>query len=266
MIDYPRFIEENFTIIDKSLNTTPFILNKPQRRLSALLSGRSDILKARQEGFSSYITAMFTADFILLENSYSISVADVSDNAELLLQKVKHYISSYEETNGIKVPLKYNSKHELYNPFMNSRYQIGTAGNTQFGRSRTVSNLHLSEAAFYPDIEGILAGAGQAVIEDGRLIIETTANGFNEYKTHREHSRRGETGYNALFFPASEFYPADFLDKKRKELGRLFLQEYPETEQDAFIASGECYFSSDALHIYYKQCREPGVGVFEAVR
>lgn len=250
--DYEGFIGENFKIVDKKGNTVPFEFNTVQRRFEKESNGICDIdiLKARQQGFSSLITAIFATDFMLRKNSNSVVVADVDENAEGLLGKVKLYIQSYEEKNKIKVPLKYNSTNRLYNPFMNTSYTIGTAKNTEFGRSKTITNLHLSEVAFYPNIKSIIAGAGQAVVENGRKILETTANGFNDYKKFREESRQGANGYRALFYKASDFYSPEFLAKKKAELKELFTQEYPENEIEAFLASGETYFEKESMQKY----------------
>lgn len=257
-MNYKRFIQERFKIIDKHRNEVPFELNPIQDKyLLKDMTGYDTILKARQQGFSSLILAVFTTDFLLLKNSVNYVVADIDDNAEDLLSRVKYYIKSYEQITGIPVPLKYNSKSELVNEAMNSTYKIGTAKNAEFGRSKTITNLHLSEFAFYPNPERIIAGAGQAVVESGRLIIETTANGFNEYKTLWEDCKLGQKPYKPLFYKASDFYDADFLNRKRQELGRLFMQEYPETDTEAFLTSGSLFFDSNSLTWYLNNTREP---------
>jgi hypothetical protein len=56
----------------------------------------------------------------------------------------------------------------------------------------------------------------QAVRPDGRVVIESTANGFNEGKEFWDSSVRGDTGFNPLFFKASDFYSQQFLDQKTK--------------------------------------------------
>jgi len=254
--NYERFIEERLSIINKEGIDVPFILNKPQKLFIEKATGRDILLKARQEGFSSEIGAIFTGDFLLDQNSHSIVIADVSENATGLLDKVKYYLRSYEEKTGFKIPLKYNSKYELVNEVLNSRYQIGTAENTEFGRSKTVKNLHMSEAAFYKHFSKLLASALQAVRPDGRVVIETTANGFNEFKEFWDSSMLGETGFNPLFFSASLFYSKEFLEQKRKELKGFYKQEYPETAEEAFLTSGQPYFDSEALQWYLKQARE----------
>ncbi len=252
------FIEKYLRIVNKVGQEVPFILNSIQDRyLTQDATGRDIILKARQQGFSSLILAMFTKDFLAKENSRSVIVADIADNASELLDRVKSYIKSFEDTAQTKVPLKYNSKYELYNEVLNSRYTIGTADNVEFGRSKTITNLHLSEAAFYNYLEKLLAGAGTAVVPTGRLIIETTANGFNEFKTFWEESKLGETGFKPLFYKASDFYDQEFLEAEKKRLRRLFQQEYPETDTEAFLTSGSLFFDSNSLMWYLENTKEP---------
>lgn len=251
------FIEDQLTIIDKTGKEIPFSLNSVQRRFVEESTGMDIILKGRQMGFSSFILGAYTADFLFKENSLSVIVADISDNASDLLSRVKHYIRSFEVKNNTKVPLKYNSKYELQNAANNARYIIGTAENTEFGRSKTITNLHFSEAAFYKYFEKLLAGAGTALVPTGRFVVETTANGFNEFKTFYNKSERGETPFKAHFFPSSEFYSSDFLISEKKRLGRLFDQEHPETAQGAFITSGQQYFNQESLQKYLLRVKKP---------
>jgi hypothetical protein len=256
-MNYPKFIQQRLKIINKEQQEVPFDLNEIQQKYMVQdATGRDIILKARQQGFSSVILGQFTADFILKEHSFNVVVADIDDNASGLLKRVKYYLDCYEGITGTKVPLKYNSKSELYNPIMDTTYIIGTAKNTEFGRSRTITNLHLSEAAFYPNLEDMIAGAGQAVVENGRLIIETTANGFNYFKTFWDECTLGQKPYRPLFYKASDFYSAEFLAKKKLELGKKFQQEYPESAEEAFLTSGDLYFDSEALQHYLANQKE----------
>lgn len=249
--NYANFVETCLTIIDKSAEEVPFKLNSVQRAYVDQSSNRDIILKARQQGFSSFILAAFTADFLFNKNTNSVVVADNATNAQALLDRVKRYIGAYERYAGVKVPLKYNSKYQLVNGANNATYTIGTAQEQDFGRSRTITNLHLSEAAFYPNLPNLLAGAAQAVVPDGKLIIETTANGFNAFKTLWDDSVIGDTAYQPLFFKAGDFYSEEVLSQKRKELGpRLYDQEYPSSPEIAFITSGDTYFDQLAMQKY----------------
>jgi len=259
---YEKFIEARLKIVDKTGIETPFLLNEPQKKFIKLATGKDILLKARQEGFSSLIGGIFTGDFILDQHSHSVVIADISDNATGLLDKVKFYLKSYEQHTGMKIPLKYNSKYELENEVMQSKYTVGTAENVEFGRSKTIKNLHMSEGFFYKQFRRLLASAAQAVRPDGRIVIESTANGFNEGKEFWDDSVRGETGFNPLFFKASDFYTSEFLEQKKKELQRLYQQEYPETAEEAFLTSGDMYFDGHALKWYMSQVRESNGGVY----
>jgi hypothetical protein len=257
---YKDFIEENLKIVNKEGELVDFVLNDVQRKfITEDITGRDIVLKARQQGFSSVILGLYTADFLLKEHTFNVVVADDTDNAKGLLKRVKDFVNFWCEANGLEAKniLRYNSKYELYFEEMDSTYVIGTAQNTNFGRSKTITNLHLSEAAFYPHFREIIAGAMQAVVPTGRAIIETTANGFNEFKTYWDETKRGETSFTGHFYPAQDFYSADFLTQKETELGRLFKQEYPRSPQDAFITSGDNYFSQDALEYYLRAVKEP---------
>ena len=251
-----QFIENELTIIDKTGTEIPFVLNATQRQFVIDAEGKDIILKGRQMGFSSFILAAFTKDFIFKPNSLSVVIADLAGNAGDLLARVKHYIKAFEETNKVKIPLKYNSKYELQNAQNGARYIIGTAENTEFGRSKTITNLHMSEGAFYKHLDKLLAGAGTALVPDGKFVIETTANGFSPFKTFYNDSERGETDFTAHFYSSHGFYPAQYLDNEKKRLGRLFDQEHPKTPEIAFITSGETYFDMDAMRWYLEHSRE----------
>lgn len=250
------FIEEQLTIINKHGEEVPFELNAMQRKFVNEATGKDIILKGRQMGFSSFILGAFTKDFIFKENSLSVVIADIADNSQDLLARVKHYIKAFEEKNNTKVPLKYNSKYELQNAFNNARYIIGTAENTEFGRSKTITNLHMSEAAFYKHFRKLHASAGTALTPTGRFVIETTANGFSEFKTYWDESEMGQTGFAPHFYSSHGFYPEEYLEQEKKRLGRLFMQEHPRTALEAFISTGENYFDQEALKWYLQNTRE----------
>ena len=259
LIKYQKPIEEKFNIIDKKSNNVPFRLNKVQLNFLEQAEGRDIILKARQLGFSSLILAIFACDFLYRPYSFSVVVADNTDNSLDLLDRVKIYLKSYEEKSGNKIPLKYNSKYEMYNQYNGARYKIGSAENREFGRSKTITNLHLAEISRYPNAEKIFASALQAVTPKGRVFIETTANGFNYFKSLWDESELGERPFKTHFYNYAweDEYDEQFIRNKRAELKRLFVQEYPENAQEAFITSGDTYFDKFALESYLKKELKP---------
>jgi hypothetical protein len=69
--NYLPFIKDNFLIIDKNGEEVPFTPNTVQERYAQEASGKDIILKARQQGFSSLILAIFTTDFLFKKCSCS---------------------------------------------------------------------------------------------------------------------------------------------------------------------------------------------------
>lgn len=254
--DYPRFFADKYYVVDKNAQRIPFVLNKIQNRYLAERSKRNLILKARQQGFSTFIVADIITNFLLKSDYFNMIIANDTDNAAGLLSRAKLFLQCYEDATGTKVPLKYNSKYELVNSANNSTVLIGSAENIDVGRSKTINKLHISEAAFCRDLDGLLTGALQAVPEDGEVDLETTANGFNYFKTVWDNSVLGTTTFNPMFFKASDFYSQEFLTEKKKELGRKFSQEYPETPEEAFLTSGETFFDKEAMQYYLAHCQE----------
>lgn len=254
--DTQKFFAEHFMVIDKQAKRVPFVLNDVQLRYQKERGKRNLILKARQQGFSTYILAETIIKFLFKSNYFSMIIANDGDNAAGLLSRAKIFLKSYEDSYRTRVPLKYNSKYEMHNSANGSSIVIGSAENTDVGRSKTIHKLHISEAAFCRDLEGLLAGAMQAVPIDGEIDLETTANGFNYFKDLWENSVLGLTTFKPMFFKASDFYDEKFLIQKKKELGLKFPQEFPETPQEAFITSGLTYFDKKAMKYYLRHVKE----------
>jgi hypothetical protein len=250
-------IEENYEIINKEGKRVKFILNKAQDHFIQNLAQYNIVLKDRQLGFSAEILALGTNKFIFGENQRCVSMSHEASATQRLLDRVKFFKDSFERNNNVKIPLKYNSRNELVYGERNNTFYIGTAGSSEFGRGDTITFLHLSEFAFYPDPEKILAGIMQAVVPDGIVFIETTANGFNFFKTVWDEAVMGVRNFKPHFYGPEWEYSKEFLGEKKKQLGRLFVQEYPNTPEEAFLTSGDLYFNSDSLKWYLDRVQDP---------
>jgi hypothetical protein len=260
---YKAFIEDNLSIVGKDGKEKPFTLNDAQADFVKSISGRDIILKARQLGFSSLILAIATTKFLLSQNERIVCISHETDATQRLLDRVKYYISTFERNltkqlgQVMKIPMKYNSRNEMFYEGKNNSFFIGTSGAKDFGRGDTITFLHLSEYAFYDDPQSLMLGALQAVTPKGLAFIETTANGFNYFKDLWERSERKETGFEGHFYGPEWEYGHEFLEAKKKELGEKYLQEYPSNATEAFITSGNMFFDKMALRWYYEQCKDP---------
>lgn len=277
-----RYSLSDLHIRTKQRELLPLAPNPVQQRyLDTLLPGwrdrpfglrgvRDQVLKARQHGISTLVLALFFLDTINTPHTYTVVLADTADNTRRLFQIIKRYYDSLPAHRRPRT--KYNSVTELFFPDLDSTIYVGTAGAKSFGRGSTVNNVLASEAAFWPDAENVLAGLLQAVPASGNVIVESTANGANWFHDAYWSSHRDGQPYRTIFLPwslnsdyrihpAPGFVPdgqemllmqAHGLDlaqiawrrRKKRELGRLFAQEYPLTADEAFLSSADRVLSS----------------------
>lgn len=250
-----QLMADNFTIIDKYKQEVPFIANPAQQSLNYWMERYFNILvlKARKMGFSSDALGVAAAKFVTGRNEKCMSMSFDQTASDKQLARAKQYIKSLEISTGQKIPLKYNSKAEMVwegidrdnRPFTNT-LRVGTAKNTSFGRGDDITFLHLTEVSL-SDVPLLLAGVGEACVAGAHKILETTANGFNSYKTFWDEAMLNTKGFACLFYSPEWEYDEAFLAEKMKNLGRLFQQEYPMTPEEAFIASGDMYVDRLAL-------------------
>jgi hypothetical protein len=253
-VNYTKALSK-FDIVNKEGLSVPFILNKEQQQFLDSMTGRDVILKARQIGFSSLILGIFTIDFLLKANSRGVIISHDTNSSQKLLDRAKYFLDSAQRK-GLAVNLKYNNRSELINSDNNASLYIGTPQSKSFGRGDTIHSLHLSEFAFYDDPQRLLASVLQAVVPDGRVIIESTANGTNYFKQFWDLAKTKQNGFITHFFDNTHYSP-EFLKQKQSELGDLYPQEYPSTDIEAFLSSGNPFFNKEALQVYLQQIAEP---------
>lgn len=262
--NYERLMRDKFRIINKEKEPVAFSVNPAQYSLNSFMQDHYNILvlKARKMGFSSDALGIAATKFILGRNEKCVSMSFDKDAAAKQLERAKYYIKSYEQINNIKVPLKYNSKNQMVwegrdndgNSYQNV-LQVGTARNTDFGRGDDISFLHLTEVSL-ADLQLLMASVGEACLPTAHKIFETTANGFNSFKSFWDACVIGEIDFAALFYSPYWEYTKDYVDKKRKDLGRLGPQEYPLTPMEAFLTSGETYFDNLSLMDYMNEVKD----------
>lgn len=273
-INYKKFIEDNFSLLDyQTQQPVPFKFNNVQEIYYEMLlkdyehmeGVREIILKARREGLSSFVLALFTVDFLLRPYSVSICISHKKDVTERLLKQVKFYIETFiQKQNEIrKTTLKMedylvsDTKGMIVNRLNKAEFYIGTAGAKVGGRGGFARNIHFSEAAFYQDTEKITAEemitatAQQVPLERGMIFIESTANGEGNYY-HGEWQRSyidKKSSYVPRFFSWDLFYTEAQVNARRKEFSNdmMWKQEYPRTPEEAFRFTGSPFFDMQML-------------------
>jgi hypothetical protein len=192
---YPeKLIELVFIVVDKNQKTMPFFLNDVQKEFMNTLNQAIEdyntgiitdisllVLKGRQQGFTTLVTAYQLASSILNRNFQGFTLADNSDNSEAIFQnKAKFPHSQLPEV--LKPTEKFNNRRQLLFEKINSSWAVDTA-TKNVGRSRTVNFFHGSECAFWKDgISPIQGALGEAFTKNCIKIYESTANGYNDYQ------------------------------------------------------------------------------------
>lgn len=192
---YPeKLIELVFIVVDKNQKTMPFFLNDVQHSFMDTLNQAIEdfnngditdisllVLKGRQQGFTTLVTAYQLACSILNKNFQGYTLADKSDNSEAIFQnKAKFPYSQLPDV--LKPTEKYNNRKQLLFEKINSSWAVDTA-TKDVGRSRTVNFFHGSECAFWKDgISPIQGALGEAFTKNCIKIYESTANGYNDYQ------------------------------------------------------------------------------------
>ena len=294
-------IEKNLYIRKKDGRVTPLVFNKAQLGLyTAILERlrqgkpvRVIILKARQMGFSTAVEALFFCRAALFAGVRSLIIAHKSDATanlfamsrlfyEMLPDAVRPMLRASNARELIFENPTKNAEEKKRSPGLRSLIKCATAGGDGVARSDTFQNLHISEYAHWPsDKARTLTGILQTVPDapGSMVIIESTANGFEDFKERWDAAVNGESDYIPLFFPwfACEDYrepdDPDFTPTmEEKSLAeahglsagqliwrrtcirnkcagdvKLFHQEYPSTPQEAFLHSGRPVFDPAAV-------------------
>ena len=304
-----KYIENFVKIKNKNSEIIPFILNAPQKKLYEIYKKQKQarkpvriiILKARQMGFSTLTGAILFKNTATKKN---INTGIITHSAEATNNLFKMIKLMYDE---LPYPLKpakkkSNAKEFIFNKEdgagLNSQFKCMTAGGKNVGRSDTINQLHISELAFWEgNAKEVLLGLLQAVPnnENSIVVIESTANGFEEFKKLWDSAVAGESDYIPLFIGWDELEDykleytgfeltkeeIDLKDRFNLSLEQLtwrrwaiknncggsieqFKQEYPITPEEAFISTGKCVFDKEKIIKRIQELKTPiARGYFE---
>lgn len=305
-----QYMERFLKIRDKNGNVIDFKLNPPQRRMYEAIAAqwrakkpvRVIVLKARQMGFSTLTEALIFFLTATAGNTESMIVAHKEEATANLFRMSQRYYQNLPQE--VRPMIRASNAQELLfdrpsrssgGKGLGSRIRCATAGGEGVGRSYTLRCLHLSEFAFWPgDKRRTLAGLMQSVpdVPGTLVVIESTANGYDEFKNIWDEAvraqRTGAEGFLPIFFawhempeyrrevppgfrrtPEEEQLAESFhLDDGQLSWRRwciatncagdvnLFKQEYPSSPDEAFLATGECVFDQQSIVLRREQVRE----------
>lgn len=308
-----EYCESLLVIRNKKQELVPLRFNEAQSNLYAVIRQQAAlgkpiriiILKGRQEGISTVTEALMFQDTVTRPNVKTLIVAHDSGATGNLFKMNKLF---YDCLPRRMQPMRKNSnakelvfenptrepKEKAKRPGLRSSIRCQTAGSGSVGRSDTLTNVHISEYAFWPkDKKDLLLGIMQTVPNDPStmVVIESTANGYDHFKELWDGAENGtnewipvflpwylEKGYRMAVPPGTEWteeerqLQRDFgLDEEQLQWRRWcirancggsveeFRQEYPNTPAEAFLLSGTPFFDNQALAVQQMHAPEPAV-------
>lgn len=306
MIPAIKYIEKYLYIKPKEGNIQLLKLNVMQKKFYDIIKKQMQegkpvriiVLKARQLGFSTFIEALifyFTVcqfavnSFIVAHKPDSTSA--IYDMAKLFYDMLPNEIKPMQQYSNAKQlvfdnPSK-NPIERANNPGLKSSIRVSTADGDGVGRGMTIHYAHLSEYAFWKSgKKTILNGILQAVpnIPGTMVFIESTANGFEHFKTLWDEAVEGKNGFTPVFFawhdnpsysmPYSGFTLTEEEEALKEQFNLtndqlewrrwciksncsndldLFKQEYPSFPEEAFLMTGRPVFNN---HLVEKRLME----------
>lgn len=269
--DFQYFCEKYLKIITKNSKLVSLKPNKAQLKFleAAEQNPWIYVLKARQLGLTTIIAAKLFHKTLFTPNHKTAVIAHTRDAAASIFEIYKQYYSSLPQF--LRFKTEASNKYEL--TFFHGGYiRVGSSSSQSF-RGSTYNSLHVSEFAFYENIEKTIQSVFQTATPDAEIFLETTANGIN----NAQNLWYKEDGFSKLFISwlDGEEYKSNIKAKNLNAVERAykeaynedmsnnqfnwmvqtlrvkcagnidsFSQEYPISADIAFITSGKPFFQT----------------------
>lgn len=192
------WIETFVSIVDKKGQLVPFKFNPQQKYILKNKGKFNIILKSRQIGITSASLAYSLYIAITKPNSTCMIMSYSLDSANNIFEKLKQMYNDLPDC--VRLETIANNRKEL--KFVNhSRIIVCTCGSKDNARGATLNFVHLSEVGFMNEyLDKQLTAIEQALVPDGCIILESTANGLNRFSELWNKSVSGETPLWKPFF------------------------------------------------------------------
>jgi hypothetical protein len=262
---------------------------------------RAVILKARKLGFSTFAQGLLLQRTTLKPLHRSIIVAHNQTTAGAIVEMAelmyRHLPDLTDDELTLKPPIanrrrlkeirfgspdRFTRFNERQFGAGHSSFMVDTAREFEAGRGHTFQSIHASEVAFWPELRRKLTSLLNAVDNtdpDTLVLLESTANGHNEFKRYWDQAQEGDNDFAPFFasWHEDERYTRKLTKREREsfqihdeaedDLSRrygvepeqlawrrwaienlcaadvnVFRQEYPSFPEEAFLASGQTLF------------------------
>jgi hypothetical protein len=237
--DTPYFAEHCLQITTREGEFIPLVPRPGQLKVEAAMREQEEagepirtiVCKARQTGVSTWGQGKMIQRTSRRQNRRARVVAHDDETAtELFEIGQRMYVHLPEE---FKPPLQYGQRGRMMmfgprqrnsratGPGFGSSLKVDTAADVTGGRGMTIHYLHLSEVAFWKDAWTKLLALLNAVpdVPDSMVLVESTANGFNDFKQLWDQAEKGGSAFKPVFIGWQEepSYSMDFASPEERE-------------------------------------------------
>jgi hypothetical protein len=264
--------------------------NDAQRMFEARRGRQNIVLKARQMGITTWVSARFFLRTITSPGTLTLQVAHTREAAESIFRVVQRMWEQLpgELREGPLVRSRANVGQMVF-PKLDSEFRVASACDPGAGRGLSVQNLHCSEVSRWPgDAKETLAGLRAALAPGGEMVLESTPNGaygafYEEWMGGVDEAGAAEgvvrhflpwwmePAYTGAQVHASKMTEDELRLVERhglterqigyrrgleKSYGALRSQEFAEDAETCFRATGACCFDVEAIERRLVECRD----------
>ena len=270
---------------------SPLIANAAQRAFEERRGRQNVVLKARQMGMTTWVSARFFLRTITRPGALTLQVAHTREAAEGIFTAVQRMWAGLpEDMREGPLRLARSNAGQMVFAELDSEFRICSAAEANAGRGLSVQNLHCSEVARWPgDAKLTLAGLRAALSPDGEMVLESTPNGaygafYEEWCSGVDDATSGK-GVVRHFFPwwMESAYVGPAVDAEsmndderalvdrhgvsaeqigfrrglERSYGALRSQEFAEDAESCFRQTGACCFDVNRLEQRAREVAEP---------
>lgn len=268
------------------LNAAQRIVVRKIRELESKgLPVRICVVKGRQMGISTVSQGHLAHRSFNFEANNSLVIGQNNDMTGQLFEKAEIMWENLPEPLRPVKDSRNKGKKLVFGKPLHSLMYVESAENRDAGRSGTFQHVHATEIPLWPDAKRTMDGLLESVPEEPgtSVIVESTARGVGDYfhkmylSAKKGPGHKDWNGFHHIFLPwyIHEEYKREkrkedapfseeegaliekynlsdeqmlfYRDKKNRLGPDIVKQEYPFTDEEAFLYSGRPYFDIESL-------------------
>lgn len=241
IVSNPIYWGETFCkVVNKQGKKVKFILNPQQKELVSNLEKYNIVLKSRQLGITTVSCCLSLYYAITRPSSHCLLVSYSADSASTIFDKLKQM---YEDLPSVIKPVELANNRSALKFSNGSKITVCTMGSKELARGASLTFVHISEVAFCKEeqVNKQLLAIEQALLPNGKIILESTANGMNSFYELWNKAENKQSLYKPFFF--------NWIDDKK-----MFAQEYKDFAKRYKALNGSALAEDELTedeHLYF---------------